>query len=98
MSKVKKVSQALIVHGLAKGCSLGANFLSLSKAPPADPADPALEPQEFTSLLASYKLKGITKVNPRPLNTTPPPPINFGQGSEKKKEIGYNVCFTFFSG
>ncbi len=57
--KVKKVAQAIIQHGLAQGCNLGSNFLSLNKAPPEDPA---IELQQFTSLLASYKLKGITKV------------------------------------
>jgi hypothetical protein len=57
--KVKKVAQAIIQHGLAQGCMLGANFLSLNKAPPEDPA---IELQQFVSLLASYKLKGITKV------------------------------------
>lgn len=59
VSKVKKVAQAIIQHGLAQGCHLGASFLSLNKAPPEDPA---IEPQQFTSLLASYKLKGVTKV------------------------------------
>ena len=57
--KVKKVAQAIIQHGLVEGCSLGAHFLSVSKTPPEEPA---IDLQEFTSLLASYKLKGITKV------------------------------------
>ena len=84
------MSQALIVHGLAKGCSLGANFLTLSKA---SPADPAIEPQEFSSLLASYKLKGITKVRMRIPPTVLIPPLNLCRPSH---QADLSVIVSFF--
>jgi hypothetical protein len=55
------VAQAILIHGLTQGCCLGANFLSLCK----EPRDPAIELEKFASLLASYKLKGITKARYR---------------------------------